>query len=316
MITQPQPTRLVVSLVLCILLAPPAAAQEEGIFEGSPTDFLPLQVGNQWTYEHHYLNPYYNRFEIVEGAVRETHWGVEYDPLGFEWTRIRAAWEIPGYPLTARYEPESPLLDLLDYQRELILEITHTETIEGHAYFVFSEPPDWPPVPTLCLAAQKVRFSDEGVLLVRRQEQDIPLYDFAPPYTPSNVRPYPTKDYTTPAYPVLYDAHDPVALPLRIRRSFIVDRAFVPCFGVNKSSLRNFGSIYFLPDYGLAIYAITEWPDPGEFPSGWNTLYPVSAVTDGQAIEYPYSPYAPYPGYTHVQPTSWGQLKARHGQQP
>ena len=309
--------------MLCILLAPPAATQEESVFDGCPTDFLPLQVGNQWTYEHHYLNSFYNGFEIVGGVVREIDvWGPqqEYDPLGLEWTRIRAAWEISGYPLTARYEPESPLFDLLDIEHELTLEITHTETTEGHVYFVFSKLPDWPPVPTLCLAGQKVRFSDEGVLLVRRQEQDIPLYDFAPPYTPHTHPTYAMKDYTTPAYPMLYDAHDPVALPLIIRRFFLFDQAFVAVFGVNfaglpLSSLRDLGGVWFLPNYGLAKYDILEF-DTGDFPICWNILYPVSAVIDGQAIEYPYSRYAPYPGYTHVQPTSWGQLKARHGQRP
>ena len=63
-----QRTRFVVLLVLCPLLAPSADAQDEGGFEGSPTDFLPLQVGNQWTYTHWYTNGLYNRFEIVEGV--------------------------------------------------------------------------------------------------------------------------------------------------------------------------------------------------------------------------------------------------------
>ena len=315
-----QPTRLVVPLVLCILLAPPSIAQEEAVFEGRPTNFLPLQVGNQWTYNHVYTNPYYNRYEIVGEVVREIDgWGPEeqFDLLSPKWTRIRAAWEIPGYPLTARYEPESPLFDLLAIERELTLEITHTETIEGHAYFVFSEPPDWPPVPAVCLAGQKVRFSDEGALLVRWQEQDIPLYDFTPPYTPY-FPDYVTKEYTTLAYPVLYDEHDPFALPLTISRSFFSDQTFVSCFSMNIADLPtyeigNLGYVCFLPDYGLAKYDMIEFPDPGDFPSGWNTLYPVSAVIDGQVIEYPYSSTAPYPGYTHVQPTSWGQLKARHG---
>ena len=174
-----------------------------------------MQVGNQWTYEQNYANSFYNRFEIVEGVVRQYVSRGEkasFAPLDPEWTRIRAAWEIPGYPLTDRYEPESPLFDLLYIDRELTLEITHTETIEGHAYFVFSEPADWRPVPTLCLAGQKVRFSDEGVLLVRQQEQDISLYDFVPPYTPFTGPDYVTKNYTTPAYPMRYDAHDPFAL--------------------------------------------------------------------------------------------------------
>jgi len=54
-----QRTRFVVLLALCPLLAPPAAAQNEEGFEGSPTDFLPLQVGNQWTYQHWYVNNLY-----------------------------------------------------------------------------------------------------------------------------------------------------------------------------------------------------------------------------------------------------------------
>ena len=314
-------------LVLAFLFPlPPVAAQDEGVFEGRPTDFLPLQVGNQWTYEHLYLNPYYNRYEIVGEVVREIDgWGVEEqfelsDPF---WTRIQTLWEIPRYPLTAHYEPESPLFDLLYIEHELTLEITHTETIEGHAYFVFSAPPDWPPVPAVCLAGQKVRFSDEGVLLVRWQEQDIALYDLAPPYTPYFRRSvsYVTKEYTTPAYPVLYDAHDPVALPLGIRRAFFLDQAFVACFYVSMiipfdSLGGGLGYVCFLPDYGLALYQMSEFPDPGDIPSGWNILYPVSAVIDGQVIEYPYSRSARYPGYTHVQPTSWGQLKARHGLRP
>ena len=66
-----QRTRFVVLLALCPLLAPPAAAQNEEGFEGSPTDFLPLQVGNQWTYQHWYVNNLYNRFEIGEGVIRQ-----------------------------------------------------------------------------------------------------------------------------------------------------------------------------------------------------------------------------------------------------
>lgn len=324
---EPQAKRLVVPLVLFILLAPPVAAQEEGGFEGSPTDFLPLQVGNQWTYEHWYVNGYYNIFEIVEGGVRQyAGWGAgnEYDSLHPEWTRIRAVWEVPGYPLTARYDRESSFLDSLYDNRELTLEITHTEMIEGHTYFVFGKPSDWPPVPTLCLAGQKVRFSDAGVLLVRQQEQDIPLYDFSPPYTPfrSPDSDYVTKDYTTLAYPVLYDAYDPVSLPLAIRRFFLFDRAFVSSFSVyadlsalhaDLSVFGNLGGVHFLANYGLAHYEILDFFEPGDFPSSGNTLYSVSAVIDGQTIEYP---SALSLGYSHVQPTSWGQLKARHGPRP
>ena len=329
-----QRTRLVVPLVLCALLLPSSSdAQDEGGFEGSPTDFLPLQVGNQWTYTHWYTNGLYNRFEIVEGVVRQyAGWGIKasYDPLGPEWTWIQAIAEKSGYPLTTQYDLESPLFDLLSYiELELTIEITHTETIEGHTYFVFSEPAyDWPPVPNLCLAGQKVRFSDAGVLLIRRKEQDIPVYDFAQAHI--------DKDYTTPTYPVLYDAHDPVALPLAISRSSWDARqrhtwrwfyppplkfgpAFVSYFNVRMLWVRiehnNFGSpwlgdVYFLANYGLARYELFEsglgWARVFE-----NSLAPVSAVIGGKEIAYPYV----FVG-TSVQPTSWGQLKARHGQEP
>ena len=330
-----QLTRLVVPLMLCALLTPPADAQDEGVFEGSPADFLPLQVGNQWTYTHWYTNGFYNRFEIVEGVVRQyAGWGPkqEYDPLGPEWMRIRAIAEKPGYPLTARYERESPLFDLLPYiERELTIEITHTETIESHAYFVFSEPAyDWPPVPNLCLAGQKVRFSDAGVLLIRRQEQDIPVYDFSPPYIEYDFyqTSYIPKTYITPAYPILYDTHDPVALPLAIGRTFLNARlrrarrwfyppplsfgpAFVTLFnvGIKHSNLAQFGCVYFLANYGLARYELFEpgldWDRVFE-----NSLAPVSAVIGGKKIAYPYT------YFTSVQPISWGQLKAHHRQRP
>lgn len=218
-----QRTRLVVPLMLCALLAPPAIAQEEGGFEGSPTDFLPLEVGNQWTYKHLYFNEVYGTHAIFFDYAYDLEL---FDSLVLLMDRLTM--EIPGYPLPPGLaDSVQPPHDLKSPgPRELTLEITHTETIEGHTYFVFSQPAyDWPPVPTLCLAGQKVRFSDEGVLLVRQQEQDIPLYNFAPPYESYEhgvytfYHPYSDKEYTTPPYPVLYDAHDPVRLSLYVLRN-------------------------------------------------------------------------------------------------
>lgn len=273
-----QLTCLGILIALCVLLNTSIDAQDEIVFEGKPTDFLPLKVGNQWTYEQSYSNTLYNRFEIVEGVVRQyTGWGPEAEYDLASWRYIREVWEVPGYPLTARYDRESSFFDSLYYKRELTLEITHTETIEGHAYFVFDKPSDWPPVPTLFLSGQKVRFSDAGVLLVRQQEQDIPLYDFAPPYTPFTDPDYVRKDYTTPAYPVLYD-HLLVSRPLPISRILLFDLAFVSYFSLQS---QGFGGVYFLANYGLFKYEIVDFFDPGDFPSCWNTFYPVSAVIDG-----------------------------------
>lgn len=328
-----QRIRLVVALVLCILLAPPATTQDEGAFEGGPTDFLPLEVGNQWTYQH----GYYNRFYEFYGSWHEVFFGfLDDDPLAQLAKRLTM--EIPGYPLFSASDDRAyPLEDLARLtKRELTLEITHTETIEGHTYFVFSQPAyDWPPVPTLCLAGQKVRFSDEGVLLIRQQEQDIPLYDFAPPYEYDFAQVHSDKDYTTPAYPVLYDVHDPVQLPLSVRRFSWDARlrihwplfyppplsfgpAFVTRFYVhhiadvasNEIIWASFGSVYFLANYGLARYEVWE-PGFDRVRVFENSLAPVSAVIGGKKIAYPYV----FVG-TSVQPTSWGQLKARHGQEP
>ena len=313
---------LVGPLVLCALLAPPADAQDEGGFEGKPTDFLPLQVGNQWTYTHNYLNFIYGQYEIASGDPFDVKYLEYFDPL--ELLAERLTMEIPGYPF---YPPIVDLLrppDDLDSpgRRELTIEITHTETIEGHEYFVFSDPPyDWPPVPTLCLAGQKVRFSDEGVLLVRQPEQDIPLYDFTPPYGYGFGQV--DKEYATPAYPVLYDAHDPIRLSLKVFRSswdardarvlrLSWDRfyppplSFGPAFVAGFYTSPFFGLVYFLANYGLARY---ETWITGIF---GNDIKPVSAVIDGKKIDYPYDP----PFSTNVQPTSWGQLKARHRQRP
>ena len=52
-----QLTRFVGLLVLYPLLTPPADAQDAG--RVNPTDFLPLEVGNQWTYGHYYSNEFY-----------------------------------------------------------------------------------------------------------------------------------------------------------------------------------------------------------------------------------------------------------------
>ena len=322
-----QRTRLVVPLILCALLAPPATAQEEGGFEGSPTDFLPLEVGNQWTYKHLYSNEVYGLHAIFFDYAYDLE---VFEPLVLLMDRLTM--EIPGYPLLPGLaDSVHPPYDLRSPgPRKLTLEITHTETIEGHTYFVFSQPAyDWPPVPTLCLADQKVRFSDEGVLLIRQQEQDIPLYDFAPPYEYGVFtadHPHSDKDYTTPAYPVIY-AHDPVRLSLRVLRNFWDARltiyrhlfnppplpSFGPAFFTRFIVTPLLGDVYFLANYGLAGYGIGRpgWDSASIFA---NHLQPVSAVIGGKKIVY--NVHWDVYWETSVQSSSWGQLKARHGQEP
>ena len=52
--------RTIIIFLALLFSLPPAAAQNEGGFEGSSTDFLPLEVGNQWTYKQRYLNLAYS----------------------------------------------------------------------------------------------------------------------------------------------------------------------------------------------------------------------------------------------------------------
>ncbi len=209
-------------IALALLFSlPPAAAQDEGIFEERPTDLLPLEVGNQWTYKQRYLNLAYS---------------------GSWWERnpeIRILFEVPG---GYRHPPDS----LLSGEREFTIEITHTEMIDGWEYFVFSHADyDWPPLPTLFWAGQKVRLSDEGVLLFRWNGQDVPLYDLNPQH-PSR--------YSIPAYPLREDLVTKLAVGRYRHESQIGIRFGVTYPELNlPNNMRGFSGIdiLVLPGYGL-----------------------------------------------------------------
>ncbi len=112
----------------------------------NPLDFVLLEVGNRWTYEHLYIN---------------------YDH------GIGAPFDIPGYP--PGYPPDS----LTFVEKIVTIEITHTEVIDGLEYFVFSDAEyDWPPLPDFFWGGKKVRLSNEGFLVFRWNGQDTPVYDF------------------------------------------------------------------------------------------------------------------------------------------
>ena len=138
-----------------------------------PKEFVPLAVGNRWTYEHIYMN-------YLHGAG--------------------GLFDVPGYP-------PGRLPDSLEYvERIVTIEITHTEVIDGLEYFVFSDGtspfadlmeawpeltgtdyvrlPRWPPLPDFFWGGKKVRLSDEGFLVFRWHGQDIPVYDFGHPSNP------------------------------------------------------------------------------------------------------------------------------------
>ena len=284
--------RVFILLILCALMVPSAQAQTAEI-EITPTDFVPLAVGNQWTYEHDYFNISYQSSQ----RTRRRNWNPE----------VRMLFEIPGYPYDS---PESPPDSLLWVNhRELTIAITHTEMIEGSEYFVFSRADyDWPPLPELFWAGQKVRLSDEGVLLFRWNEQDVPLYGFNP-QSPSR--------YLIPAYPI----REGIFTKLSIARGRIWDGRNIgfsltfPEFPfpinfhekmpalISISFRAGYGPSYYTEDYGL----VAAWGDLTFF--FWNKLIPISAIISGESVSYKQILI----GNTEVQSSSWGQLKERFG---
>lgn len=320
-----QPRLIAALIMLHALLALPADAYHhervEPVIEANSMDFLPLEVGNRWTYEHFYHNySYGNHF----------NWAEPGNPVR---AVLLAKYEIPGYPYFDEGEDwRIPPDDLTGAYRELTIEITHTERIEGREYFVFSEVDyDWPPVPNLFLAGQKVRFSDEAdgpspppnILLFRWNGQDIPIYAFPQHYI---------RSYSIPEYPPLQNQSDPVKLAIR-RDLWHVDdmgwlqiplskppaslsQEIVARFGVFHPLLQPtkeqgrelaLGDLWFITGYGFVAYRIREL---GHVTISFSHLIlPVSAVIAGKEIEYSLD----FPEHTQVQPTSWGQLKAHHG---
>ena len=127
-----------------------AQETEDAAIEINPLDYVPLAVGNRWTYEHFYMN-------YLHGT------GEPFD--------------IPGYP------PGIPSDSLLFAEKIVTIEITHTEVIDGLEYFVFSDADyDWPPLPDFFWGGKKVRLSDEGFLVFRWNGQELPVYDFGHPH--------------------------------------------------------------------------------------------------------------------------------------
>ena len=132
---------------------------DDAVIEINPSEYVPLAVGNSWTYEHSYVNGSY------------TDEGPKYD------IEARKPFEIPGYP---HGEGNAlPPRSLLFSNRILTIEITHTERIDGQEYFVFSDADyDWPPLREFFWAGKKVRWSDEGFLVFRWVGQEVPIFDF------------------------------------------------------------------------------------------------------------------------------------------
>ena len=108
------------------------------------SDYLPMEVGNSWTYRHGYKD---ERFDENDHRV-----------------------ERPSFPA---WEESS---------RELTISILRTEVIGGNTYYVFSDMPEdgWPPAPRMFIAGKKMRWNGNN-LMEHDGTSEYSIYNFIPP---------------------------------------------------------------------------------------------------------------------------------------
>ncbi len=272
-----------------------------------PKEFVPLEVGNRWTYEHRYTNYMYDSWDPEAAAYPE-------------WAAYFKQFEVPGYPIGGDSPPRSLTRFIRQDAVILAVEITHTEWIDGFEYFVFSDVPyDWPPLPTFFWAGYKVRWSDDDVLLVRGNDADIPLYDFslqregierfywrdvewyyyAVPvfeYNPIDIRRWMIDWLTEPEYSgiVINPEHRDQILEAGFDFSYPI--LCDPC------SWR----VPFVQGYGMGSVRIL-YLGAGMSPIFANVLRPISAVLSGEEISFKQATGRAAP--TVVRERSWGAVK-------
>ena len=117
--------RLILAALLCLSGVLPAAATD---YQAS--DYLPLAVGNSWTYKHTYRD-HFHEDEPDYGSTWTTYTAQVFDP--------------PQFTIT----------------------VEQTEVIDGKTYYVISDmPANWPPAPPHFIAGKKLRW--EGTHLMER----------------------------------------------------------------------------------------------------------------------------------------------------
>ena len=214
-----------------------------------PEEFLPLAVGNSWTYDYLY--------EADEGSL-----------------------EI------------------------VTIEITHTEEIDGHRYFVFSAMPyDWPPVPYFFLAGKKVRFAADGRLMERRAEGETFLFHFGLEHNETYALAESEPDTVVSANTFITSSQG--------RKSFSLwgDYSFFESEIRDDTAKRFFEP--FQPEFrsasfilGLGLYEFYISIKNEDYPVLLSRLFLQYAIINGQRLRYDARL-----GPTSVAPTSWGRLK-------
>ena len=284
---------LVLLLASFLCLCRSSAGQDQDSAVGlNLAKFLPLEVGNQWTFVHSYRNQMYPIWDYFFSE----DWTEEQAAY---WAMYFKQYEIPGYPLGSQPPPISHPPESLTHPQmvEVNVEITHTERINGFEYFVFSPPSySWPPFPHLFWTEKKVRLSDDGILLVSINGSDIPLYDFRMP----SVKTYgydlndtgqfgPTggtrwmKDQLT--YPI-FSAHLEISVN-QAYRDQVLEMKFVLYPDVDLPAvLYGPWEVFFVNGYGLGSFTQLG-EDPLNYePLFFNDFYPISALLSGKEVSF------------------------------
>ena len=250
--------------IALVLLCSLGSAWADNI-ELNPLDYVPLAVGNRWTYEHVYQNHLHEE-------------GYPFD--------------IPGYPLG---EPPDSLTSVI---KTVTIEITHTEVIDGLEYFVFSDPDyTWPPLSYFFWGGKKVRLSDEGFLVFRGHEQDIPVYDFGQPhlgYSYEYMGAFPRGASTEEVrFERVYAQYWRSRVHFKLSDIGHIAGSIIG---------HNAGTI-FLQEYGIGQAYIEAFSWGWERPF-FNELMPISATILGEEIVYEQV----YPSYDSFKSTELGQV--------
>ena len=277
--------------VICLLAMMGSATLASSTDKVDPTEFVPLEVGNRWVYDHWYGNNMYYAWERFWRRYGKPDEDVAY------WEVYFKQFEVPGYPMGESHPPES----LIGLSATLVVEITHTEWIDGLEYFVFSEASyDWPPLPPFFWAGQKVRLSEDGILFFYRNGSHIPLCDFRRrgvkyyntltsatsfEYIDGDranlifIEKWISERLTDVAYP---DHVEVVTNPAYQDQALEVGFSFTEEM---KHTLTDW-TVRFVRGYGMGRFKRAKF-DPGRFPADfWNELNPVSATLSGEEVSF------------------------------
>ena len=257
--------RLILAALLSLGGVLPAAATD---YQAS--DYLPLAVGNSWTYEHEYLD--YN----AAGA------GIpQYSAYSDQWAANDELFRETNFSILFP---------------EFTISVLNTDVINGKTYYVISDmPANWPPAPPHFIAGKKLRW--EGTHLMERTadgEQAIFRFDgTTADYTRTDSRFEESKVYRTRYIIPTTEGDNRVVVEASLKP--------VPFYVFEFHGGKGSRLCWFLAGYGPTFFT---WSMVVKAGTSSNRIYSLRAIIGGTSVEYE---DALIP--TGISSSSWGQVK-------